>query len=71
MTAITIIVVLAMRDCGGWLKALGQPGRGAPARALSHLASKGSHAALRQFVNPLDSLNPLRAQKQVVGSKNG
>ena len=38
--------------------------------ALSHLASKGSHAALRQFVNPLDSLNPLCAQKQVVGSKN-
>ena len=40
-------------------------------RALSHLASKGSHAALRQFVNPLDSLNPHRTQKQVIGSKNG
>jgi hypothetical protein len=40
-------------------------------QALSHLASKGSHAALRRFVSPLDSLNPLRAQKQVIGSKNG
>ena len=39
--------------------------------ALSHLASKGSHAALRQFVNPLDSLDPLCARKQVIGSKNG
>ena len=39
--------------------------------ALSQLASKGSDAALRQFVNPLDLLNPLRAQKQVIGSKNG
>ena len=40
-------------------------------KALSHLASKGSHAGLGQFVNPLDSLNPLRTQKQVMGSKTG
>ena len=48
-----------------------QSDRPCHAKALSHLASKGSHAALRQFVNPLDSLNPLRTQKQVIGSKNG